>query len=258
MEDQFLQIAEQAALEAGKIIAQRFGKEHQYNFKDGDLSDFATQADLLAEEKIVKILAENFPSHNIIAEEKNKLKNDSEYTWVIDPLDGTISFAVGMPYFAVSVALLKDNLPILGVIYHVAQNDLYWAQKGKGAYLNGQALAVSSKKDLTGAVVAMDFGHKKKRLPKIDLYIMPLLKQAGYIYSIGSSVMCLGLVAKGIQDAAVAQAWIWDFAAGAIIIAEAGGKVTDLEGNEPDWTKERLSVVASNGLIHDAILEALK
>lgn len=258
MNDDFLKVAKQAALEAGKVISKYSGKVHTINVKNEDASDLATEADLEAEEKIVKIISNSFPSHNIIAEEKNKINKNSEYTWVVDPLDGTISFTVGMPYFAVSIGLLKENFPVVGVTYHILADDLYWAQKGKGAYLNGKPIDVTKQDNLSAAVMAMDTGHKKRRPPKIDLYILPLLKKVGYIYSIGSATMCMALVGKGIQDGMAAQGFIWDFTAGTIIIREAGGVVTDMEGNEPDWTKERLNIVASNGLIHNQILEALK
>ena len=100
-EDNFLKVAKEAAIEAGGIISKYFGKKHQYKFKSEDKSDFATQADLESEQKIIQILTKNFPDHNIIAEESGVVDKGSEYTWVIDPLDGTISFAAGMPYFAV-------------------------------------------------------------------------------------------------------------------------------------------------------------
>lgn len=257
MEDKFLRVAKEAAVEAGKIIAGYFGKEHQYKFKNEDKSDFATLADLKAEQKIIQILTQNFSGSNIIAEESGKINKDSEYTWVIDPLDGTISFAAGMPYFAVSIGLLKQNSPILGVVCHVVAKDLYWASLGKGAYVNGKRMQVNHKKELISANLIMDFGHRQRRLHKIDRYIAPLMKKVGYIYAVGSSVMSLMLVAKAIQEVMVSEAWIWDFVAGTAIVREAGGKVTDLEGNEPDWGTDRLGIVASNGLIHEEILKVL-
>lgn len=258
MEDKFLKVAKQAALEAGKIIAQYFGKKHQYKFKNEDQSDFATQADFESERKIVEILTKNFPTHNIIAEEKTRLNKGSEYTWAVDPLDGTFSFSIGMPYFAVSIGLLKDNKLILGIIYHVLLKDLYTASLGKGAYINGKEMQVSNKTDLSYSSIAMDLGHKFRRGPKIELYVVPLCKEAGHIYTVGTTAVAMALTARGIQDAMLAQAWVWDFAAGAIIIQEAGGKVTDFAGNEPDWSQERFNIVASNGIIHDELLKILR
>lgn len=258
MEDKSLIVAKQAALEAGKIISKYFGGSHQYNFKNKDKSDFATQADLAAQEKIISILTRNFPDHNLISEENARIDNNCEYTWVIDPLDGTFSFSIGMPFFAVSIGLLQNNQPVLGVIYHIVANDLYYGQKGKGAFVNDKKIQVSIKSSLYHASMAVDLGHRHTRGSKMDLYILPLSKELGQMYSIGTTAGAMALTGRGIQDGMVAQAWIWDFAAGAAIIKEAGGKVTDFEGKEIDWTKDRLNVLATNGLIHDEVLKALK
>ncbi|MBI3109484.1 inositol monophosphatase [Candidatus Daviesbacteria bacterium] len=254
----FLKIAKKAALEAGKIISKYYGEKHELNYKHEDRSDFATKADVEAEEKIVKILTKNFPNHNIIAEEKNRINKGSAYTWVIDPLDGSLFYIKGLSLFAVSIGLLQNNQPVLGVIYDVSAKNLYFAQKGKGAYLNDKPIAVSKEHDLEAAVVDMDFGHKARRLQKLESYIITLADKMGYLCALGPAVGILGLVAKGSLDAYVVTAWIWDFAAGVAIVKEAGGKVTDFEGKELDWSKDRLNIIASNGLIHDQILEALK
>lgn len=258
MEDKFLKVAKQAALEAGKIISKYAGKIHNINIKNQDTSDLSTEADLEAEDRVVDILTKHFPKHNIIAEEKTSLKKGSEYTWVIDPLDGTISFTNNIPFYAVGIGLLKNNMPILGVIYHVSEKRLYWAQEGKGTYLNGKKIKVRDRSNLSDAMMVFDFGHKARRSQKFENYIDPLKNKVGYIFSIGGFTSGMGLVSAGSFDGAVAQGWLWDFVAGTVIVREAGGKVTDFEGNEPDWTKERLNIVASNGLIHNQILEELK
>ncbi len=258
MEDQFLKVAKEAALEAGKVIQKYSGRLQKKNIKHEDPTDYVTDADIEAEKAIVKILTANFPDHNILAEEQTNLDKKSKYTWVVDPLDGTISFGSGIPYFSISIGLLEDNLPVLGVIYNPSSEKLYWAQKGKGAYLNGKAIYVSNKKGLTESVGMLDFGHNVRRQYKMDLYVNKLIQKIGYVYSFGSAVASLAMVAEGIQDLYINYAYPWDFVAGAMIIREAGGKVTDFEGNEPSWTKDRLNIVASNGLIHEKILEALK
>lgn len=258
MNDNFLKIAKEAALEAGKVISSYIGKENKKEIKDGDSSNFATIADVEAEAVIKKIIIASFPQHSIIAEESGKIDNSSEYIWVVDPLDGTLSFEHNVPFFCVSIGLLKNNIPILGVIYRVSTGDLFWAEQDKGAFLNGERLMVSTQQNLDESVVIVDMGHKQRRPAKLDLYIKPMVNRVGYIYSFGSAVLTLGFVATGMVDAGVSQAWIWDFAAASVILTEAGGKVTDLEGNESDWTKERLNIVASNGLLHDQILVELK
>lgn len=257
MSSDFLKIAKQAALEAGKAIQKYSGTNLDLRLKSEDNSDFVTEADLESEKIIVEILTKNFPTHNIIAEEKTQINKGSEYTWVIDPLDGTITFVHGIPYFSVSIGLLKNNRPILGVIYIISFKHMFWAMKGKGAYFNGKKIHVSTQNALGAAVCGLDFGHKKRRPGKIKAYVDSLINKIAYPYSLGSSAASLALVGKGVLDAYICQAWLWDFVAGAVIVREAGGKVTDFEGNEPDWTKERLNIVASNGFIHKAILEEL-
>ncbi len=257
-DSKFLQVAKQVALEAGDLISNLFGKDIGLTLKNGDSSNLLTKADLGSEQLIVNLIKENFPDHNIIAEENNKTDLDSLFTWVIDPLDGTTSFASGIPNFAVSVGLLKDNKPFLGVINWVVQKELYWAQKGKGAYLNGKKISVRKIKKIEDGVFGFSVGTTARREGKLKAYILPLFSTVRYPYILGSIAVDLSLVSKGVLDAAIGQGFMWDFIGGVILVSEAGGRVTDLEGYEPDWTQERLSIVASNGLIHDQILEALK
>lgn len=257
MKDDFLKIAKQAALEAGKAIQKHSGTNLDYKLKSEDNSDFVTKADFESEKIIVGILTKNFPTHNIIAEEKTQINQGSEYTWVVDPLDGTITFVHGIPYFSISIGLLKDNKPVLGVCYIISFQQMFWAAEGQGAYLNGKKIHASAQNALGAAVCGLDFGHKKRRPGKIKAYVDFLINKIAYPYSLGSSAANLALVGRGVLDAYICQAWLWDFAAGVVIVREAGGKVTDFEGNEPDWTQERLNIIASNGLLHDQILEAL-
>lgn len=257
-DNKFLKVAKQAALEAGKVILKYYGQKHELKFKNNDISDFATQADLKAEEKIVNFLIKNFPEHNIIAEEKTMINKNSEYTWAIDPIDGTVSYASKMPFFSVSIGLLENNQPIVGVIYHVERKDLYWAIKGKGAYLNGKKISVSKTTRLEDAVVGLGIGSIGRRKTKLDEYFFPLLDKVRYIYMLGGGAVTMAFLAKGSLDAFPNKAWIWDQAAAGIIITEAGGKISDRFGSPVDWSADRTEFIASNGLLHDQILEALK
>ena len=262
MSDIFLNVAKKAALEAGKVISKYSGGKLDRKIKKNDSSDFATKADLEAEKVIIKTIKDNFPDHNIVAEEGTNIDKKSEYTWAVDPLDGTLSFAVGVPSFTVSIGLLKNNEPIVGVIYHIADNDLYYAQKDKGAFLNNmltsKKIAVKKKDDLESAIVSMDFGHKRSRLQKFNEYGLPFIPKVGYIYSLGSGALALAYSAKGVFEAHFHIGGLWDILAGTLIIREAGGRVTDFKGQELDFSKERFSIIASNGLIHDQILEVLR
>lgn len=257
MDSNFLKVAKEAALEAGKAIQKYAGTLQNKNIKHEDPSDYATDADIEAEKVIVKILIGSFPDHNILAEEQTNINKKSEYTWVIDPIDGTIAFGQNIPNYTVSIGLLKNNVPVIGVINHVSFKNLYWAEIGKGAFLNGKRIKVSSKKNLDDSAADLELGHRQRRQSRMDSYINKLITKIGYIFHFGSAVLSQALVADGTLDFYVSEAYVWDFAAGAVIVREAGGKVTDFSGNEPDWTKERLNIVASNGLIHDQIINLL-
>ncbi|MBI4036174.1 inositol monophosphatase [Candidatus Daviesbacteria bacterium] len=255
-ESKLLEVAKQAAKKAGQVILGYYGKKHKY-FVKGEKSNFATQADLDAEKIILKTLKDNFPKHNIISEEAGETQNGSEYTWVIDPLDGTIVFSVGLPTFSVSIGLLKDEKPILGVVYQALMDNLYYSFEGQGAYLNGKKTAVSKTADLSDSVLGVDFAHMAKRMKKTQTYIMPFLNKIRYPVSLGGDALIFALVGNGVLDGFATDTNIWDCIAGAVIITEAGGRVTDGKGEEIDWSKKRLEIVTSNGLIHDQILKVL-
>lgn len=255
-EDKFLKVAKEAALEAGKVILSFYGQDHKLMIKT-DHTDFATQADLEAEKIIVEAITKNFPSHNIISEETVRIDNKSPFTWAIDPIDGTISFVSKMPFFAVSIGLLENNEPIAGVIYHVAQNDLYWAKIDKGAYLNGRKIAVSKTAKLENSVIGLGIGGINRRKDKLKDYFYPLLDKVRYIYMLGGGAVSMAFVARGFLDALPNTAWIWDQTAAGIIITEAGGKISDRFGNPVDWSVDKAECIASNGLIHDQIIKAL-
>ncbi len=256
MSDNFLKAAKQAALMAGDIVKKYYQSELNLLNK-GHYANFATQADLESEEKIVQILTENFPGHNIIAEENGFLDKGSEYTWVIDPIDGTIPFVDGIPVFGISIGLLKNNQPVVGVINMVASGEIYWAQAEKGAYLNGKIIKVRKEANLQNSTIGVGLGHTD-RIMKIDQFFIPFAEKVRYIYLLGSAVSVMGYVARGILDGFVLRANIWDVAAGAVLIVEAGGKVSGLEGKPLEWRNEKISLIASNGLIHDDMVEALK
>lgn len=258
MDTKFLKVAKQAAKEAGLLISQKVNKQVKVEFKDNDVTNLVTEADLLAEKAIIQKIKKNFPAHNIISEEFGRKNQGSSYTWVIDPLDGTVSFAHHMPHFSVMVGMMKDNQPVIGVIYNVLTNKLYWAESGKGAYVNGEKIKVSKVDKLEEAAAILGLGSRQRRAERVERYFKPLIQEVGHPFSLGSGATSYTLVANGFADVTVDGGWIWDFVAGAVIVREAGGKVTDLAGLEPDWTKERFMLVASNGLVHNEVLEVLK
>ncbi|MBI2593290.1 hypothetical protein HYW44_01440, partial [Candidatus Daviesbacteria bacterium] len=220
----------------------------------GHFANFATKADIESEAKIIEIITKNFPSHNIIAEESGIIDNGSEYSWAIDPIDGTIPFVDGLSTFGVSVGLLKDNKPFVGVINMVAQEEIYWAEQGKGAFKNGKKIHVRQENSLEKSTIALEWGHSE-RLWRIDKHFIPIVEKVRYVYVFGSAVQSLTSIAEGNLDGAFIRAYVWDFAAGAILIKEAGGKFTDEKGNEPDFTIKKIQLISSNGLIHDEMVK---
>lgn len=255
-DDTFLKVAKQAAIEAGKVVKKYYQSELTLHGK-GHYADFSTRADLESEKKILQIITTNFPMHNIIAEESGEVDNNSEYTWAIDPIDGTIPFVDGIPLFGVSIGLLKNHKPFIGVINMVATDEMYWAKIGEGAYLNGKKIKVRKESSLQNSTIGVCFGHTE-RIMKFNRYFKPIIEKVRFIYNFGSAVSVLSFIANGMIDGYIIRANVWDVAAGSILIEEAGGKVTDIEGNSVNWTDRKIFLVASNGLIHDAIVEALK
>lgn len=253
MDEKILEVAKQAAIEAGKIAKKYFQSELKLHDK-GHYTNFATKADLQSEQKIIEILTKNFPDHNIIAEESGMVKKGSNYTWAIDPIDGTIPFVDGLPFFGVSIAVLKDNKPFIGVINMVVDGELYWAMSGKGAFLNGKKIKVRDEKDLEQSTIGLDIGHTE-RIMKLDKFWKPIVENVRYVYLFGAAVSTLTYVARGMIDAFIIRANIWDIAAGVVLIEEAGGRVTDISGKSVNYMEDKPRIICSNGKIHDAILK---
>lgn len=248
-DSKFLEVAKEAAIEAGKIVKHYYMTDLELHGK-GHVANFATQGDLESEKKVIEVITKNFPDHNIIGEESGRVDNGSEYSWAIDPIDGTIPFVDGIPFFGVSVGLLKNNKPYLGVINMVAKDELYWAEEGQGAFRNGEKLHVRDRKELSASTIALEFGHSERNM-RLQKHFLPIVEKVRYAYVFGSAVQSLTLVAQGNLDGCFIRAYVWDFAAGVILVKEAGGKFTDISGAEADFTKEKIELIATNGFIHD-------
>ncbi|KKQ98236.1 MAG: Myo-inositol-monophosphatase [Candidatus Woesebacteria bacterium GW2011_GWB1_39_12] len=253
---EMLEVAKRAGLEAGKIALELRDKL-KIKLKSNQ-SDIVTQADLASEKVIFSILKASFPMHNYISEEAGKKDNNSEYTWVIDPIDGTLPYAAGLPFFGISIGLLKNNKPFIGVINLPALKSLYWAENGKGAFLNGKRIKVSSVQDLSKAIVLFDYHYAGRRVADIKKILLKIVDKIRYPPTFASSVVSLAYVASGICHGDIHTAFPWDFVAGAAIIEEAGGKVTDYKGGDIDWSKDSIDLLASNGKIHDEILSLIR
>jgi myo-inositol-1(or 4)-monophosphatase len=252
-----IEIIKEAAIEAGKItLALRkrgIGIERK-----GDASNIITEADTTSEKIILEAIKRNFPTHAILSEESGRNDKDSEYCWVIDPVDGTIPYSAGLPTYGISIGLLKDGKPYLGVINLPALGELYWSEAGKGAFLNGKRISVSKKSKFEESLVGFELGWMEGRKHVIENLIEPLALKIRYAPILGCASAALCYVAAGVLDGYVHRSSAWDFVAGAALIQEAGGKVTDHGGKEVGWFNEEIPLVVSNGLVHRQILETIK
>lgn len=255
-DSEFLKVAKQAAVEAGKIVA-KYGDEELHLKQKTHANDLVTEADVEAEKVILSIIKKAFPEHNILAEESGSDLKDSEYTWTIDPIDGTIDFISGIPFYGVSVGLLKNKKPFVGVINIVGQNELYWAEKDQGAFVNGKQIQVSAREKLSDGYMFLDVGGKERE-KRLNNRLLPFMNKIRAIFMAGSATIEMVYTARGFTDGFILKANPWDFGAGAIILLEAGGRVSDYKGNEiEDWTKSKIQIIGTNGLMHDQIVETL-
>ena len=245
-----LEFAKGIAREAGALMRQNFTLGMKKEWKDDDTP--LTKTDLAINQLVLEAVQKKYPEHSYIGEEGNNIK-ESEYTWVCDPVDGTIPFSHGYPTFAFSLALVRNGEPILGVIYDPIMDRLLWAEKGTGAFLNGEKISVSSEKEFSGKTFVETNNH-----PKTAALREMLAERGAWIPTLYSCVYAGMLVAVGEFVANVyPYTKPWAAAAVKIIVEEAGGKVTDLAGNDQRYDGEIKGFVASNGHVHDEILQAL-
>jgi len=248
-----LEVAIKAAKEAGKIVKENFGKSQRVTLKEN--KSFLTETDLASEKKIISIIKESFPNHSIMAEESGLSEKSSYYAWYIDPIDGTSNFVTKVPFFVVSIALMKQDKAIAGVVYNPILNELYSAETGQEAKIDDEALKVSEKNSISEFMVGYARPNAKKEGFTELFQKMELSTRSPKI--LGSMAIHLSYVASGKSDAAVILSPnSWDIAAGAFIVEEAGGKVTDFDGMP--WSVNSKDILASNGRIHDELLDILK
>jgi len=242
---------------AGNIIREGFGKTLQIEYKTNE-SNLVTQIDKNSEKAIIEFIQKKYPGHSILAEENGEILSDGEYTWVIDPLDGTTNFAHKLPIFAVSIGLQKKGVTVAGVIYDVMQDVVYAAEKGAGAFCNGQKISVNSNANLQHSLLVTGFPYDIADNPHDALGIfVDLVKASRGMRRLGSAALDLCYVAKGVFDGFwEVHLHPWDICAGMLIVDEAGGKTTDFNGKEMDIFNP--AILSSNGLIHNSMLEIIK
>lgn len=256
-------VARQAALEAGKELSSRFNKFDRgtVEFKSGH--EILTQADLASEKKILKEIKNNFPDHRILSEEAGDSHKNSDYLWVVDPLDGTTNFSMHNPLWSVSIGVFYKKQVVLGIIYAPFLNELYLAEAGKGAKLYSPADSSKGKKmEVSGiregkVLNAFCHGTKEKDIKRAVEYHKRQKLNDLDCRQLGSAAIELAFVAAGrIESIVIPGAHPWDVAAGVLLVREAGGRVTDSDGK--DWNLESRDMLASNGKVHKQILNTLK
>lgn len=250
-------VAVAAAKEAGKIILGYYETNVKVSTKQGNPRNLVTEADKEADALIRRIILEAFPGHSMVSEE-NEPKKGNEYVWYVDPLDGTTNYTRHVSYFCVSIALAKGNELLVGVIYNPVTSELYTAKAGRGAFLNGKALKAGNANDLIQSFVCMDFSYDNAERQKAAAVLSRLAMSVKSIRVKGSGALALCEVASGRAEGYVRMGSTpWDYAAGTLIIREAGGAVTDLDGKA--WEPESKGVIAaSSGKIAEQLLAKVK
>jgi len=245
------------AREAGVLLLDGFGRQKQIERKSSPL-DWVTEYDKASEELIVRRLRAAFPDHDLVGEEGTDTGGGRGYRWYIDPLDGTVNFAHGFPMFCVSLGLYHDGEPLLGVVYDPVRQELFSAIAGQGAYLDRpqgrRRLHVSRETELIAALLATGFPYDVHTSADNNLdYFAAFARRAHGIRRAGSAALDTVYVAAGRLDGYwELKVYCWDVAAAVLIVREAGGRVTFLDGR-PFHMERRFNVLVSNGHLHDPL-----
>lgn len=243
------------ATEAGAaVLREYFEKDYQISNKEG-INNLVTEADHASEKAIFSVIQKEFPDHYIISEEAGEIKMDSSYRWIIDPIDGTVNFANGIPLCCVSIGVEHNGEMVLGAVYNPFINEFFFAQKGYGASLNDRRIHVSSKNEVLRSCLVTGFPYTYLDMPNGPLQMFERFIRKGIpVRRLGSAAIDLCWVAAGRFDGFYEMnLQAWDSAAGYLIVEEAGGKVTDFKGNK--FSPYQTFVLATNGHIHDEMLK---
>lgn len=245
-----------AARDAGNIMQQHFNGTYKISSKNS-INDLVTEVDKLSEAAIVKDIRAQFPDHDILSEEAGELAGNSAYKWIVDPIDGTVNYAHGVPVCCVSIGVEKEGSIIMGAVYNPFMNEFYFAEKGKGATLNDKKIFVSENKNIESAFLVTGFPYQWEDMKNDPMEIFSyFVKQGSPVRRMGSAAIDLCWVACGRFDGF----WehnlnAWDAAAGFLIVEEAGGKVTDFKGDV--YSPYQRKLIATNGFIHKDLLKAV-
>ena len=245
------------AVETGAaIMKEYFDQSFIISNKEG-INNLVTEVDHKSEAAIFKVIKEQFPEHYILSEEAGEIIQDSNYKWIIDPIDGTVNYANRIPICCVSIGIEKDGKMILGAVYNPFIGELFFAEKGNGATLNNKTIHVSNKSDVSTSCLVTGFPYTYLDEANGPLQVFEKLIRKGVpVRRLGSAAIDLCWVAMGRFDGFYEhQLQAWDSAAGFLMIEEAGGKVTDLSGKY--YNPYQHGIVATNGKIHDELLKVI-
>ena len=242
--------------QAGKLIKEGFGKNLQVNFKTNEIN-LVTQIDKASEKLIIDFIKNKFPSHSILAEEGGGVNNDSEYLWVVDPLDGTTNFTHGLPIFAVSIGVQKNNKTIAGVVFDVMRDVIYSAELGSGAFANSSKLNVTDTEKLNHSLLVTGFPYNIAENPDHAFErFVALTKKSRGVRRLGSAAIDFCYLASGVFDGFwEVNLQPWDICAGKLIVEEAGGLVTDFECKQIDIYSKK--ILCTNNKIHNQIIDVM-
>jgi myo-inositol-1(or 4)-monophosphatase len=242
---------------AGKELRRFMDRDYIISNKEG-INNLVTEADHASEKVIIEVIRKNFPEHHILSEECGDLIQDSEYKWIIDPIDGTVNFANGIPICCTSIGIEQNGKMVLGAIYNPFINELFVAERGHGATLNDKPISVSKKDKVINSCFVTGFPYTYLDEPNGPLEVFERFIRRGIpVRRLGSAAIDLAWVACGRFDGFYEhKLQAWDSAAGFILVEEAGGKVTNLKG-EP-YSPYQPGIIASNGVLHDELTEWVK
>ena len=248
----------QAVYAGGKIMQEYFNKEYIVTNKEG-INNIVTEADLFAEKKIIEIINMHYSDHQILCEEEGSIVQNSEYKWIIDPIDGTVNFSHKIPLCCVSIGLEKDGIMIMGAVYNPFLNELFFAEKNEGAFLNDKKISVSSVHLIEKSCIVTGFPYVynvEEHNGPMEIFER-IVKKGISVRRLGSAALDLCWVAAGRFDGFYEnKLHPWDSAAGFLIVEEAGGTVTNFNGLP--YSIYKPSIVATNSLIHAQLLEFIQ
>ena len=250
-----INVFEKAARKAGKILARDFGEIENLQIQSKNVGDFVTSADLKIEQSLLETLKYYYPNVNYLTEESGHIEGEGE-TIIIDPIDGTTNFIHGIPHVAIVIAKMVNNEITDGIVYNPILNEFYWSSLGKGSWCNNKRLRVSKRHELTNCVIGTGIPFGNRVYQKFYSELNSISKKTAGVRRLGSAALDLAYVSSGKVDGFWERDLnLWDICSGVLLVKEAGGKITEPDGNK--WTTKSRDITVSNTLIHDKLIENL-